>query len=47
MGMPVAATVWSFVVLIIVIAACTWLAVKIAKRTGSSSDVDGPDDTPR
>lgn len=47
MEMPVAATVWSFVILIIVIAACTWLAVKIAKRSGPSSEVDEHDDTPR
>jgi len=44
MGVPVAATVWSFVILVIVIAVFAWLFVKIANRTGRRSDND---DTPR
>ena len=47
MGVPVAATVWSLVILVLVIAVVVWLVVKIVNRTGQSSDIDEHDDTPR
>ena len=47
MGVPVAATVWSFVILVLVIAVVVWFVVKIVNRTGRSSDIDEHDDTPR
>jgi len=48
MGVPVVATtIWSFVVLAIVIAVPVWLVLKFSNRAGRSSDIDEHDDTPR
>ena len=47
MGVPVATTVWSFVILGIVIAVPVWLVLKFSNRAGRSSDMDEHDDTPR
>ena len=47
MGVPVAATVWSFLILVLVIAVVVWVPVKIAKRKRPSSVTDEHDETPR
>lgn len=47
MGVPLAVTVWSFVILAIVIAVPIWLVFKVTNRTGrDSSDIDEHDETP-
>jgi hypothetical protein len=47
MGAPLATTVWSFVILAIVIALIVWLVVTVVNRTGRGSDTDQRDDTQR
>jgi len=47
MGAPLAVTVWSFVILAIVIAVPIWLVFKVTNRIGRNSwDIDEHDDTP-
>ena len=47
MGVPLAVTVWSFVILAIVIAVPIWLVFKVTNRTArDGSDIDEHDDTP-
>jgi len=47
MGAPLAVTVWSFVILAIVIAVPIWLVFKVTNRNGrNSSDIGEHDDTP-